>query len=798
MKLIPESLITKTGYTTVCNAAQKQCFTVYGIEHIESLLPTNDHNELKKLTNITTQWMTLLDGGNNLPLTQLDDIRDILKQSRAEGSTLPAPAFNWVRHHAQSSRIIRNFSSKYREQIQAVCEITDRLPELKDLEADINRAISDQGNLKDDASDALKSIRGKLNRQRSNLRSTIQRLMKKMSSDGMTSDEGATIRGGRMVIPVLAEYKRKVDGFIHDVSATGQTVYIEPVETLHINNEIRQLEVEEQREIERILRQLTSSVRKYRPELALVIELVGNLDSINARIQFGRSLDGSIPESSKDFHLSIRSGRNPILLLKNLALPKNKQEEIVPLNLELGNSELALIITGPNAGGKSVAMKTVALISMMHQSGFPVPLHPDSKLPMVSGFFVDLGDDQSIENDLSTFSSRLLWMKNTLKALNKNSLVLIDEAGAGTDPEEGGALFQAFIEEVVKNDARAIVTTHHGSLKVFAHEHPHVINGAMEFDQKTLSPTYRFKKGVPGSSFAFEIGHRMNLPDDLLQRARSLLGEQRDSMGNLLVSLEQNTQEAEELKKEFTEKLSTLERREKIYLDRVQTFDSKQKKILEKAYKDAEQIMKGANKRIEEAVEMIVAEGKKNTKAIKGAHKHILDGKNKINKNREALQEDDEKPLRREGAPVKGDFVLIGDSDTTGELIELSGNKATVLVNGMKIKANAAKLVKTDPPAVNKKDNRRSYTTSGDVDLSVGMSLNIRGMRGDDAISELMHYLDKAVARGFKQVEIIHGTGEGILKKLVEDALKERDEVKKFEEAAWEQGGPGCTVVSLK
>jgi len=412
---------------------------------------------------------------------------------------------------------------------------------------------------------------------------------------------------------------------------------------------------------------------------------------------------------------------------------------------------------------------------------------------------VDIGDDQSIENDLSTFSSRLNWMRQSLKMMPSGSLVLIDEAGAGTDPEEGGALFQAFVEEILERGSRVIVTTHHGSLKVFAHEHPSVVNGAMEFNQESLSPTYRFKKGIPGSSYAFEIADRMELPKPMMKRARNLLGENRDKMGELLVNLERQMQESEQMHKEFKNKLQELEKREKVYLEKASNFDNKRKRILEKAYKDAEEIMKGANRRIEEAVEKIVQAGMEDKEAIKEARSDVQKAKLDIHENRDRFREElEEKPFRSGEKPVVGDYVLIGDSDTSGELVELSGKNATVLVNGMKIKSNLNKLVKTNPPKKkNKPSQHRVYSGSDELDLSVQPRLDLRGQRGDEAIRKLTLHLDKAVARGLHEVEIIHGKGEGILQKLVNEYLEQRQEVKEFDIAPWDGGGSGCTVVKL-
>ncbi|MDZ7755281.1 endonuclease MutS2 [Rhodohalobacter sp.] len=795
IQLFPDNSSQKIGFESIRDATLRKSFTPYGREEIENLSPTADRQTVERRLSESREWTKILQSGSSHPLTVVDDVREILKDSRLKGTILPLDDFPVILQNARLARLIVSFFKRLEFETPSLQKISDRLVNLKPLEEAIQRVITERGELRDDASRELQQIRGKLNRERSKLRSTVQQVMKRLAKDGMTSDEGATIRSGRMVIPVQAEYKRKVEGFVHDVSSTGQTVYIEPVQALQINNEIRQLEAEEKREIERIIQKLTDEVRTYSEELELNCTYIGELDAIHCIVSLGLDLEGTIPVLSENNHLNLIRGKNPNLILKNSTL--QEPEPVIPLDLELLGNELGLVITGPNAGGKSVAMKTTGLLCMMLQAGYPIPVQPDSELPVLSGLFVDIGDDQSIENDLSTFSSRLNWMKITLDRMEPNSLVLIDEAGAGTDPEEGGALFQAFVEEVINKGSRVIVTTHHGSLKVFAHENEKVVNGAMEFNQESLSPTYRFKKGVPGSSYAFEIADRMNLPRELMDKARQLLGEQKDSMGDLLINLEKQMQEAEELRSTFQRKLIEAEKQERIYRERSEQIDSKRKGIIEKAYKDAEEIMKDANRRIEEAVEKVVSEGRDNKDKIREARSDIQEAKKEIHTFKDEFETESEDPVRSDEKPEVGDFVIIGDGNTGGELVELSGKQATVLVNGMKIKSKLNKLTKTSPPKKKKKSSSRSYGGSQDIDLSVKPRLDLRGKRGDEAIKELTIYLDKAIARNLQQVEIVHGKGEGILHKLVHEYLEKRDGVKSFDIAPMESGGSGCTIVDL-
>ncbi len=792
----PESLSEKIGFTLVLRETLKKTYSPYGREELRDQTGTSNPDELQELLEMAREWMSILESEGTYPLTQTDDVREVLKDSKIEGSVLPLEAFPIVQSNARLARLIIRFFEKSEKEYSTLLQYVKKLTNLRDLEKEIEKVVTDNGLLRDDASQKLKSIRGKINRRKGQLRSTINNIMKRARKDGMTSDEGPTIRNGRMVIPIQAEFKRKVDGFVHDVSSTGQTVYVEPVEALQINNDIRELEAEEKREIDRIIRELTSKVREHSRPLINNCKIFGVIDALNARVTLGKSIGGSIPQISETGKLDLISAKNPNLLL--LPDGENETEEVVPLDLSLDADELALIITGPNAGGKSVAMKSVGLLCMMLQTGYPIPVHPDSTLPIISGLFVDVGDDQSIENDLSTFSSRLQWMNVTLNKVKPGSLVLIDEAGTGTDPDEGGALFQSFIENLIAMDVLIIATTHHGSLKVFAHEHPNVVNGAMEFDQKNLSPTYRFRKGVPGSSYAFEIADRMNIPVKVMDRARKLLGEQRDKMGDLLLNLEKRIQEAEATEKELSKLRDKAAEQEKTLRNKNEDFDKKRKKKLDEAYREADRIMQTANKRIEAAVEKIVQAGKEDRDVIRDARREIQETKKTIRQKKADMDisMDNSGPDK---TPEVGDYVTIGDGGTSGEVVEISGSKATILVNGMKIKSNLKKIQPTSKPEKKKKKYKtRSYGGSEDLDLQVKPKLDIRGFRGDEAVDALMHYLDNAVARGMQQVEIVHGKGEGILKKLVHEHLEKRQEVKKFELAPWEHGGPGCTLVELK
>lgn len=800
MQLYPKNVLDKLGFEQVREAALKAAQSQRSYEILEKLYPSNSTDRVKILLAQTSEMMQILRDPDPFPLGELAEVRDHLSSARIEGSVIPLYAFLDILAICTTARFTKKFLKDREESKPELNKLGDELIPLKELEQHIKGKITDSGDLRDDASPELQNIRRRLNSKRNELRSTINRVMRQAVKDGMSSDEGATIRNGRMVIPIQTEYKRQIQGFIHDVSATGQTVYLEPVDALHLNNEIRQIEAEEQQEIERILKALTRHVSTQSQYLLQNAEYLAELDVIQAKAKVSISIDGEIPITSTNGRLKLKQAYNPNLALKNLTLKKDDRLDIIPLHLSMEPGEQCLMITGPNAGGKSVAMKTVGICALMNQSGFATPLDPTSELPVFAGVFVDLGDDQSIENDLSTFSSRLQWMRETQRNVQENSLILIDEAAAGTDPDEGSALFQAFIEYVLRFDCKVLVTTHHGALKVFAHEHPQAINGSMEFDQGNLSPTYRFKKGIPGSSYAFEIAERMKLDNRLLSRSRELLGEAKNKMEGLIAELEAKTQQAEDLKSRYKQLEEKARVNENRYKQKLESLNRQKDKIEEKALAEAKAIMDRANQKVEKAVEQIKSKNA-NKLQVRNIRKNIEAEKKKISGKLEEVKERREEEIHKDGKPPKvGDHVRFLDGNTTGELVELKGKNAVVQADGLRLRTKYKNLVKVQAPRKQqqKKAARRvSIDSDSMLNQNVSPTLDLRGKRADEALTEMTYYLDRAVFRGMNQVEIIHGKGDGILKDQLHRTLKTRKDVKTYSLANEDFGGAGVTVVIL-
>lgn len=799
MNIYPQNTTEKSGFEHIRAATLQYATSVLAEEWLAAMHPVSDMHAVTRQLSKTRELITLMGAGEPPPLGAMPDVRKALNRARPQGSVLDAASVLEIGIVVSTARRVRQFLVQRDERCPVLASEASVIVVNKALEEEIFRVLTDTGVVKDSASAELQQIRRSLNARRNDLRATLQKVLRQANKDGYLSEQEPTIRGGRMVLAIKAEHKRKIAGFVHDASATGQTVYLEPVDVLHINNDIRQLESEEQREIERILRMLTTQVRDVLPDIRQNAEALAALDLAMAITRLSMDLNGVIPQvhdinSPLGGSIHLIEARNPHLMLR--ARETGSAEPIVPLNLQLDADESCLIITGPNAGGKSVALKTLGLLAIMTQCGYAVPLREGSVLPVFSSLFVDMGDEQSIDNDLSTFSSRLAWMRETLSHAAHDSLVLIDEAGTGTDPEEGVALYQALLEDLITRRCRTIVTTHHGNLKVFAHNHPHAVNASMEFNQQTLSPTYRFRKGLPGSSYAFEIAQRMGVDEAILKRSRALLGDTRNRLEQLIAELERMAQEASSSRNQLEQQLKEAQRLANDYEQKHETLTRQRDQIREKALLEAKSIMQSANARVEDAVRRIM-EGKAARKDIKQIRKELEEEKKAVEAGLQEVQKVRE-PRTLGTPPVVGDTVKLSDGHSTGELVEVDGKRAVVMVNGLRLKTNYNNLVKVQ--ATKKKEPRVTVTLVGAADddgliRKASPSLDIRGKRGEEAIAELTVYLDKALGSGLHQVEVIHGKGDGILRKLVHNYLGNRKEVREFALAPWEQGGPGCTLV---
>lgn len=797
MHLYPESVREKTGFASLLRFTRSLALTETGAERILGISPSESRLEVRQLLGETAEMMQWQQVEGTFSLSCSLEIPKIIRQARNEGAMLSPAQLLTLLRVLMPARNVRASIVKKHTEYPLLTLLCNEMPVMKELEHRISETVDDYAEVRDSASPELRSIRKRLASKRTELRQRMQQILRQAKNDGMVSDEEATLRNGRMVIPLRAEFKRQFSGFIHDVSGSGQTVYIEPADALYLNNDIREFEAAESAEIERLLKQLTAEIRPQCDALEILVDVVSRLDEVHARARTGHALGGIIPELSDSSRLELWQARNPVLMLRE---PEARRRDVViPMDLRLEEEEAVLIITGPNAGGKSVALKTLGLFQLMMQSGFAIPAGEGSKLPVLPGLFVDLGDDQSIENDLSTFSSRLHWMREVLQSAMAGALVLIDEAGAGTDPEEGSALYEAFIDACRKKNVRLVATTHYGQLKVFAHNTPGCVNASMEFDVKTLAPSYVLQKGVPGSSYAFEIGRRMGLPDWFLKDARGRLGKSKAQLEKLILEMEKKTQAANESKVQLDAMQREAARQKTEFEQKNKTLNREKLKIRDRALREARQLLMETNKSVERLVREI-KESSADRKTVTKARKELDDQKKVIETElvqQPADPDAEALAIDLEGAPAAGDAIRMKGGSSLGELLEIDGKHATILVNGLKVRTAYKNLIKVQPPKA--KTPKITFITTPEVVVRpVSMSKDVRGYRGEAALIEVAHYLDEAARAGLQQVDIVHGKGNGILSKRIHEYLKSRGDVVAFDFAPWDLGGPGCTVVKLK
>ena len=825
MQTYPDALEEKLGFDVIRDRLSGTLKTAIGQERLDGIpesirARTADWHraELARVEELQAAFQY----DDAVPLSNLYDLRDVLRRAAPEEAFVDPEDLKAVRLTLISLRRLKQYFGARREDYPTLAAAVERITPLPDLEDHVASILEEDASIRDDASPELRRLRDQIRQKERQLRNTLDEALRDAIRQGYATEEQATIRGGRMVIPVRAEAKRKVEGFVHDTSASGQTVYIEPAACLQLNNEVRELKSAEQREIERILREATAHLRRETAAMEENLRVVGQFDLLQAKARLANRLDAVVPKLNDEGRIELYEGRNPVLELHFRDLDEAAEtegratgeddippREVVPLDMALGTDFRTLVITGPNAGGKTVAMKSVGLFSMMLAYGLPIPVAPHSSFPLFDRIMADIGDEQSIEEDLSTFSSHVSNLRHMLQEADENTLVLIDEAGTGTDPDEGGALAQAVLERLTAAGARTIATTHHGTLKVYAHETEGVENGSMEFDQETLRPTYRYQEGVPGSSYAFEIAQRMGLEEALLDRARTLAGEQKTAMENLIATFEKRTQELEDELYEAEKAREQAEQERRRHEEKRRKLEKEREEFRRQALEEAERIVEDANARIEQTIKEI-KEAQAETEATQEAREELEAYKEDLQESREAAEaaasapvEDDEaepsdeRPAGDPDAPIhEGDRVVLDDGTTELEVQEIEDGEAVVIMGSMHMRVDVDRLTKVGGP----KQAEPEPQTTGDSTLAAlkaSPSIDVRGQRVDEARHSVQHFLDDAIAAGLDTVDILHGKGTGALREALHDLLADRSDVADYRKAPIEEGGAGVTKVDL-
>lgn len=832
MLFFPPSATQKLGFEALREKLDAYLFSRMGQEALEALQPSDNLRFVRNVLLQVGEMQALLRFDDALPLGSMPDVREVLRRAIPEGAFLHPEALLAVLSILRATRLLESYLRQRHEKYPALAPLFAQLIASKNIENRIELTIDDQANVKDDASPELRKIRRDLLRAQQNLRNEMMNEMRKAIGNGYATEDQPTIRHGRMVIPIRAEAKRKIQGFIHDLSATGQTAYIEPASCLDLNNEIRTLESLEQREIENILRDVTDTLREVIPTIQKNVEVLAQLDVLHAKARLANELNAMVPHLNDEGVFKLKSARNPMLVLKNSDTQRTRKpskvsdtsREIVPLHLEMGKDFRTLVITGPNAGGKSVAMKTVGLLAVMLSYGIPIPCNGDaSSCCLFSQIFADIGDEQSIENDLSTFSSHLTNLRFMLEKANKRTLILMDEAGTGTDPSEGAALSQAMLEHFTNVGANTIVTTHHGALKVFAHETEGVENGAMQFDQATITPTYKLQVGIPGSSYAFEMAQRLALPEKTIQRAKDLLGTQQTSLETLLQSFSQRNLELEKQQKETAEMRESLLKARFKYEELADHIQKVKDKIREDALRDAMKVVQEANAQVEKTIREI-KEAQAEQERTKAARSALENVKTKLQKNVENLdkrkqkrpqvkahehaQHQNEKQVAKQEKFVQktkplpamlevGDQVVLEGGNTAAEIVELSAQHAVIVQGAIRMRVKRTQIKKVGGKRAQQVTVRHQATHESGLHQAQ-VHLDLRGQRVEEALQAVTRFVDDAITANLPRVEVLHGTGTGALRIAIQEMLRARPDVKRIEQAPWDQGGAGVSFIYME
>lgn len=741
-------------------------------------------------------YRRLLDEGENLPLETYSELDHVFGQLKLAGAVLAPENLVGLAIVARIARQARSFCNERKETFPALWEMVEQIVPVKNFEKSVHQAIDFATyEILDSASPDLRRIRREIEAVQQEARTHLQQILKKASAKDILQEQLITIRDGRLVLMVKDEFRRKINGVVHDQSASGQTLFIEPVQTVEFNNRVRQLQAEERAEIERILADLSEKARQDSNALLLNYRTLIDLDALQAKAFFSRDFDCNAPQVNSGGRIVLYSARHPLLLEKF-----QDREEVIPLQLEIGESFNILIITGPNAGGKTVAMKSVGLLVLMARMGLHIPASADSEIGMMGTVFVDIGDQQSIENDLSTFSSHTAKLREMVERARENDLILIDEMGSGTDPEEGTALALAVLQDFLKKDVRCIATTHHGALKAFAHETEGVENGSMIFDNETLQPTYRFRPGMPGSSYAFEIAARMGLRKEVIAQARKFVGSEKGKVEKLIADLSEKIQQQEQLIRDLKLEETRLSGLAKLYKDRAEALSENERKLKKQAVAESEAIIAQANAAVEEAIRTI-REEQASKEAIRVAKQKIAEQQKLLSEQHKKF----EAPLAAEKTP---DSVALTPNEIAPGLKMLwkkQNSQATVLEkpdsNGrVYIQAGSLRLrvAKDELEPIAQEERKNTGRISVFKPENVSQEIDLRGKRAEEAIAEVDTYLSDAILYGWDRVRIIHGKGTGALRKAITDYLKTHPNVAATTVAAIGQGDFGVTEVELK
>src|ERR1700743_1622492 len=785
--LYPENSTDKLGFTEVKELIKAHCLSDMGRQMVDKIQVMKNFDQVKKFLSQANEFKNILVNDAPLPIHHFFDIKSLANKAKIEGAFLSEEEFYQIQASLSTVFAVIAYFNEREGQYPNLEALFEHLPIERTILKKIEMIIDPKGKIKPNASRELSDLTSGIAKAEQEARKKIDQIFKNASSNGWTADGSLTIRDGRLCIPLLAENKRKVKGFIHDESSSGQTVYIEPEEVFTLNNRIRDLEFERRREIVKILTALTDELRPYVPLLLSYHNLLTKLDFVRAKALFAIDIEAEMPGLVNEAKIKLYNARHPLLLLSF----KAEEKSVVPLKISIDEDTRMVVVSGPNAGGKSVCMKTVGLLQMMTQAGLLIPASDASTVGVFKQIFVDIGDDQSIESDLSTYSAHLSKMKNFVEMANGKTLILIDEFGTGTDPQFGGPIAEAVLETLNHKKVKGVVTTHYSNLKVFASNTPGIENASMLFDNIEMRPLYILEVGKPGSSYAFEIAQKIGLPQQVLNLAKNKIGVNQKKVDTLLVDLERE-------KKEIYDTKIKLDKQQKRVNDllaeneKLKSYLEENKKtLIRDAKQEAKNIILNANKLVENTIADI-----KSNNADKEKTRQLRDNLSK------ELEKNTVKPLVVKPAAIDddlkpGDWVKLNDSETTGQIIEIAKDNLIIAIGDLRTVAKKNRVQKVSKKEV-PKEVRKSFNAQTNDYASFSPEIDVRGRRGDEALYEIEKMLDRALMMGFNNLKIIHGKGDGILRKLIRDYLKKYDAVSRMEDEHADRGGDGITYVYLK
>lgn len=752
-----------------------------GTRHVEMLEVGTDLPQVEIRLSEVTELKEIRALHGHLPLHGLADIRPALAQARVQGEILAPLDLRHIYTALRTGRATQQFIMAIEPPgYPHIRSKVEQIVTVEPVETAVRRAIDEEGEILDGASPKLKQIRRDLQHTRAKIQTWLQNFLQRQDNQSILQDQVITSRHDRYVIPVKASSRGKVKGIVHDSSASGVTVYVEPLETVELNNQIATLEAEEKQEIRRILLELTDLVRAHLPAIHGTLDVLGELDFINAKARLSEQWQGHQPQLSQERCIRLLQARHPLLLIQH----GNDLQQVVPINVRLTPEETTLLITGPNTGGKTVSLKTIGLLAFMVQAGLHIPAAVDSEIGVFEHIFADIGDQQSIEQNLSTFSSHISHIVEILANVTPRSLILLDELGAGTDPAEGASLGIAILEYLDQVGAICIATTHHDALKAYAYTHPRTINACVEFDVNTLSPTYRLIFGLPGKSNAYIIAERLGMPAALLQRAKALMSDDLHKVDHLIQKLTTESQQIEKQKFEVETRLRGVTRLEHETDRLLAMAEEERQDILHKALDEAKQIVAQALSRSQEVLAKLPAATREEGKTlIKTLHQEATIVQQKVQQIKKTAEP---VPAALPGEIMPGQQVRISGFGQTGTVLTLSkdGQQADVQVGAMTLQVSIAQLTPIAAPNAAARPQKISVSEiSASDDYGVLPELVLVGKRVEDALEEVDKYLDQAVLSGYASVTIVHGVGTGKLKQAVSALLRSHPHVTSYKAA---------------